>query len=313
MRYHKMAMTPLGVNYLHTCNPWVAVWWSVALPGLGHFYLGANLKGLLFMALEVLFNCLSNLNLAIYHTLLGEIALAKQVLVVKWALFYPAIYLLSFWDSYRMAVELNWLTRLERQEGQRQFRYQHLCVWGHAVLVKRSPWVAWFWSALVFGAGHVYNGQMLKAVILMGWQIALIGLSSLSDGIYLTLLGQPAAAAQVLNFQWLLFLPSIYLFNMWDAYHDCVEQNKLADEARWEWLRRQKEAKDGVQGRSSACCSHPPTWSGRCWRSGGGASRPRPSAGAGWKSITGPPSRAACGSGSPSAAPWATRSAGRTA
>lgn len=247
-RYRKMIMTPLGVNFVHTCNPWVAVWWSVALPGLGHFYLGAHLKGFILMSLEIILNNLSHLNLAIYHSLLGDVARAREVLVMKWAFLYPAVYLLSFWDAYRLAVELNWLAKLEAQQPQRHFNYQHLCIWGHGMLVKRSPWVAWFWSTFVFGAGHLYNSQLLKGAMLMGWQIALIALASASNAVYLTLLGQGRLAAESVDYQWLLFLPSMYLFSMWDAYHDCVEQNKLAEEAQWDWLGRQRgRAGDSVR------------------------------------------------------------------
>lgn len=242
-----MVLTPLGINYVHTCNPWVAVWWSVALPGLGHFYLGSYLKGFILMSWEILLNSLSHLNLSIYYSLLGDIDRAKQVLVMKWVFFYPAAYLLAMWDSYRLAVELNWLAKVERFEQPRHFQFQNLGVWGHAMLVKRSPWVAWFWSTFVCGAGHLYNAQLLKGVMLMGWQVALLALSSVSSGMYHTLVGAPAVAAKEVRYQWLLFMPSIYLFNMWDAYQDCVEQNKLTEEARLDWLRQQTGREDVAQ------------------------------------------------------------------
>lgn len=229
--YVKMALHPFGLDGLHRRNPWAAAWWSVALPGLGHFYLGSNAKGLILMVWEIVVNTMSNLNLAIYHALLGHPEVSREVLVMKWAVIYPPVYMLAVWDAYRCAVSNNRICELEELQAERVFQSHTLSFYGQNALSRRNPWVAFFWSLLLGGAGHFYNMQLIKGVILMGWHFVISQQSGLSEAIVHTLLGQWDLAKQCVDYQWLLFWPSIHMFNVWNAYVDCVEQNKLSDEA----------------------------------------------------------------------------------
>lgn len=240
IRYIRMSLHPLGLGFLHRRNAWAAAWWSVALPGLGHFYVGSYVKGLILVAWEIVVNHQAQLNLAIYHTLLGRPDLARQVLVMKWAVLYPAIYMLSVWDAYRLAAESNRLCDLEALQRRRHFEYHTMTFYNENSLVKRTPWVSIFWSLALGGGGHFYNMQLFKGVILMGWHLVITLTAGVNDALVYTLHGRGDLAHQAADYQWLLFWPSIYLFNLWNAYVDTVEQNRLYEEAALHWLQRQR-------------------------------------------------------------------------
>ena len=239
MRYQKMILRIWGINHLHRRNPWVAAWWAAALPGLGHFYLGSYFKGFVLMTLEILINQAAHLNLAIHYSIIGQPGKAQQVLNMQYVLIYPLFYLLSIWDAYRLAVEGNRLFDLEQRQKQRRFRVQQLTFWGSHALVRRTPWVSVAMSCFTMGGGHFYNGQLFKAVILMSWHLVITIYAGAAMAFYHTLLGRPDLANQSLNYQWALFWPSIFFFNLWNSYVDCVELNRLHDEAKRYWCERE--------------------------------------------------------------------------
>lgn len=66
----------------------------------------------------------------------------------------------------------------------------------------------------------------------------LVVLKSRSNIAYaMTMQGHFAEAAAVMDYQWVLFGPSIMVFNMVNAYTDAVDLNNLYDEA-WEYRLR---------------------------------------------------------------------------
>ncbi|MGD6875502.1 hypothetical protein [Bacillus infantis] len=81
-----------------------AIFWSIALPGFSQLLTGHYVKGVLFVALEVLINVFSNFNLAIMHSFLWEIDKAAAVLDYQWLMFYPCLYMFAMWDAYKEAM-----------------------------------------------------------------------------------------------------------------------------------------------------------------------------------------------------------------
>lgn len=229
-RYTKMVIGPLGVVHLHKRNPWVALACSIALPGLGHFYCGAYTRGAILMSWEIIVNQFGRVNLAILLSSLGHYAEAQALVRYEWALMYPLFYLLSMWDSYRLAVDLNLLAELEERQPSRSFSSMALTWTEVHYLRHRKPWMAAFLSLFLAGAGHLYNFQLIKAAILMGWHISIWLNSGLNDALIATLHGNWSEVHRVISYQWLLFLPSIHVFNVWNAYHDAVELNNLHEE-----------------------------------------------------------------------------------
>ncbi|MDF2629732.1 MAG: hypothetical protein K0R39_3563, partial [Symbiobacteriaceae bacterium] len=156
-RYPKMAIGPLGTVYLHRRNPYVALACSIALPGLGHFYCGAYSRGAILMSWEIIVNQFGRVNLAILLSTLGHYAEAQAVVRYEWAVMYPLFYILSMWDSYRLAVDLNKLAEREERQAVRSFSPLSLTSTEVSYLGRRNPWAAAWLSLLLAGAGHLYN------------------------------------------------------------------------------------------------------------------------------------------------------------
>ncbi len=88
-------------------NKLEAVFWNIAFPGFSQLLMGQYIKGILFVALEVMINANSHFNSAIMYSFLGEINNAEKVLNYQWLMFYPCVYLFSLWDGYRSAMSEN--------------------------------------------------------------------------------------------------------------------------------------------------------------------------------------------------------------
>ncbi|HYG58689.1 MAG TPA: hypothetical protein VD902_11585 [Symbiobacteriaceae bacterium] len=227
----RLRMFTLGMAYLVRRNPWLPVWWSVCLPGFGHLAMGQHLKGLAFMALEILINHLGHLNLAIFYTLLGDIDAARNVIDYRWALLYPLFYIFAMYDAYRVAIEINVMTEFERVQSERHFDLVTVTVFGQAILCRRNPILAAVWSAFAPGLGHFYTDRKIKGFILLGWYLGVTLNSHLVMAVFHVLRGEYEVSRQLIDYQWFLYWPSIYLFGIVDAYQDTVEQNQLFTEA----------------------------------------------------------------------------------
>jgi hypothetical protein len=84
-----------------------AVLWNIAFPGFSQLLMGQYIKGILFVALEVMINAFSHFNLGIMYSFLGEIDQADAVINYQWLMFYPCVYMFSMWDGYRSAMPAN--------------------------------------------------------------------------------------------------------------------------------------------------------------------------------------------------------------
>lgn len=229
-RRSKMSFSSLGINHLHQNNPWVAAWWSAALPGFGHIHLGLYVKGIILMAGEILFNIFGNINLAIYYTFTLQFELLHEVANYHWALLYCAIYVYSIFDSYRLGIELNSQHWLEAKQSYRDIKTNIVQSIDINFLDLRQPWVAVAWSILFSGLGHLYNNKMISGFILIGWQVLIATYSGLTYALIYTLTARFELIPEVIDYQWLLFFPSIYFFSIYDAYSITVNNNKLFKE-----------------------------------------------------------------------------------
>jgi hypothetical protein len=241
-RYTKVSMSPLGIAHMHKRNPWVAAACSVALPGLGHFYCGAYLRGFILMSWEIAVNQFGRINLAIFLTVMGHLDKAQAVMDYRWGIIYPVFYVLSIWDAYRVAAAINKLVEIEERQPDRRFPSPLAMSWYEfTVLTRRNPWMAAFLSLFLGGGGHFYNAKHIKAIMLMSWHLAIWLNSGLNRALIATAHGEWGQVHQLIDYQWLLFWPSIHMFNVWNAYNDCVELNKLCEEEMEMFLRHVTE------------------------------------------------------------------------
>lgn len=77
--------------------------WSIAFPGFGQLLNARYIKGILFIALEVIVNVNGNFNTIIVLSFNGKTQEAMTQTGYLWLMFYPCLYFFSMWDAYRDA------------------------------------------------------------------------------------------------------------------------------------------------------------------------------------------------------------------
>ncbi|MCT2346871.1 hypothetical protein AB9M62_54555 [Bacillales bacterium AN1005] len=56
LRRPQVKITSLGSNYLRVINPYMPLWWGMAMPGAGHIMLGKRWKGFFLFLFEFVVN-----------------------------------------------------------------------------------------------------------------------------------------------------------------------------------------------------------------------------------------------------------------
>ena len=247
VRYIKMDINVLGVDYIHRSHPWTAAWWSAALPGFGHLHLGYYLRGLLFMSGEILINLKSRINLSIFYTFTGNFEKANHALNERWALFYIAVWVFSIYDAWKLSIEMNRTCELEEAQEKRYFKRMDISGFSQNQLDQREPLLSAFFSLILGGMGQIYNGQKVKGFILIAWTIVINYYAQTNHLLSKFFFGKEIFLQQV-SWQWLLFFPSIFGFCIWDSYMSAVEINKLLIEEQRYHLG-QKEHFHDIKGR----------------------------------------------------------------
>lgn len=225
-RYPRAFVSALGTTIIDLKNPLAVAWWSAALPGFGHLLLSKYIRGLLLFAWEIIININAHLNLAMVQTFQGHFQESANTLDTRWIILYIPVYLFAIWDSYRSAVDLNRYYFLASREDA-PFQSQRLAGLEINYLDQRTPWNAVLWSALMPGIGQLYIHRIIYAFYLLTWTIVIVYESKLALGLHYLVSGDLHHSTAVLNKEWLLFLPSIYFFSIYDAYVNTVENNKL--------------------------------------------------------------------------------------
>lgn len=228
----------LGTTQLHLRNPFIIAAWSVAFPGMGHLLLSKYLRGFVLFLWEVFVNYKAHINLLIYYSFIGDFEKAKQVVDIQWMTLYVPTYIFAIWDSYRTTIDMNHAYMLAAREDAeiKPFKIGAMEV---NYLDKRNPWVSVMWSLLVPGAGQLYIHRLITAFFLVSWFIVICYNSKFLPAMHYTLLGDFEQVKAVVDIHWLLNIPSVYFFGMYDAYINTVENNKLFDWEQRKFLKRQ--------------------------------------------------------------------------
>lgn len=229
-RRPKMYISAFGINHFRRSHPWNAAWLSALIPGFGHIYLGMHTKGLALISLEIILNTLGNVNLAILYTFTLQFEKVHEVIDYNWASVYAAIYVFGMWDAYRVSVEVNKLSYLESKQSIRNLKSAMINALELNFLDRRNPWVAMALSASFIGLGHLYCHRLLTGFTLIGWNLAIIYFTKLPVLMLYTFTGQFQLIPEVVNYQWLLFFPSIFTFALYDSYSAAVSYNRMFEE-----------------------------------------------------------------------------------
>ncbi|WP_138416302.1 hypothetical protein [Aquibacillus sediminis] len=228
---------------LHLRKPYIIAWWSVAFPGFGHILLGHNFRGIGLIIWEIFINTHSKINAAMVYSFMGNIQQANEVLNPKLLLLYIPVYLFGIWDSYRGAVGLNKEYKISESK-QAPIRKYEINSTGINFLDKRSPLYALIWALFIPSLGQFYQHRILASFFTLLWTVIFIYNSNFMEGFIYLVQGHFERSTEVLNKQWLLFLPSFYFFTVYQSYSDTVELNKLFIKEQAEYLEKNFQPSD---------------------------------------------------------------------
>ncbi len=237
-RHSKGMMSPLATNFVHLRNPYIIAWWSMTYPGFGHISLGSYVTGFLLFLWEMLSNTQGKVNLAILYTFTGRYDMAKEVVDNRWLYLYPCVFIYAIWDSYRRTISFNQRAILADRAGEviQPESYSSMEI---NVLDKRSPWVAAVWSAILPGLGHLYTHRIPTGFFLLVWWVAIAYFSSLYQAVEYSALGLFEQAKAVVNPGWLMFMPSVICYAIYDAYVNTTEYNRLFSKEQTSFFRKE--------------------------------------------------------------------------
>lgn len=225
-----------SINQIHLRNPWVTALWSALFPGFGHVLLCRLLKAWYLIIWELVVNLQCHLNSAIIYSFTGHFQMAKEVVNTRWLILYAPVYIYAIFDGYRTTVDLNKCYILADREDAKipKFAINTLEI---NYLDKKNPWVPAFWSLLMPGIGHLSNNRIPSGIFQLTWWIVVSYYSHVLQAIQFTATGHFSQAVHVINSEWLLFLPSAYVFSFYDSYNATVENNKLFEKEQSRFLR----------------------------------------------------------------------------
>lgn len=240
-------VSTLGTTQLHLRNPYVIAWWSLAFPGFGHLLLSKYIRGFLLFAWEVFLNYQAHINLAILYSFTGRLEMAKNVLDITWVMLYAPTFVFAVYDSYRTTIDLNLQYVLATREDA-EVKMFNIGSYEINHLDKRVPWIAAAWSALMPGLGQIYIHRIPSAFFSMLCFIGMAYLSKLLPAIHYTLMGQfdlvkALYVKSLVDTHWLLNIPCLYFFAIYESYVNTVENNKLFDWEQTKFLKRDYQSK----------------------------------------------------------------------
>ncbi|CAN7455547.1 hypothetical protein [Rossellomorea sp. LjRoot5] len=82
------------------------------------------------------------------------------------------------------------------------------------------------WSIALPGFPQLLVGLWFKGTLFVLLEIIINIQSNFNLGIMYSFLGETHKAAEIIDYQWLMFYPCLYMFAMWDAYKIADAQKK---------------------------------------------------------------------------------------
>ncbi|MBM7589101.1 hypothetical protein [Brevibacillus fulvus] len=203
-------------------------------------YIGKYLHGFILILWELVVNNLANLNLGIALSFHGRFAEAKAQINQDWALLYIAVYVYCIWDSYRCAVEIK-KNHLLAEIEDAPVKPSDISFLDIVTLDKKNSWVGMLWSAFSPGLGQLYGGSTVVGTFVLAWWIAICYKAVAVRTLLYSFLGDFKSATAIVDWQWFLFLPSMYCFAVYQAYVSVTENNTLYDIEQIRFLRVRAE------------------------------------------------------------------------
>lgn len=199
-------------------------------------FIGKYLHGFILIIWELVVNSQANLNMGIALSFLGRFEEAKAQINQDWVLLYVAVYIYSIWDSYRCAVEIKKSHILSEVEDA-PIAPSDVSFFDVVILDKKNPWVGMAWSTLSPGLGQLYGGSTIVGTFVLAWWIFVCYKATAIRAWLYSFLGDFSSATAIVDWQWFLFLPSMYAFAIYQAYAAVTESNTLFDVEQIRHLR----------------------------------------------------------------------------
>ncbi|MBT2730473.1 hypothetical protein J7E63_26970 [Bacillus sp. ISL-75] len=83
---------------------------------------------------------------------------------------------------------------------------------------KTTKLEAILWSVAFPGFGQLLNGHLIKGIMFIVLEFTINVNSFFNQAIMLSFLGKIKEAERVVDHQWIMFYPCVYMFSMYDAY-----------------------------------------------------------------------------------------------
>lgn len=80
------------------------------------------------------------------------------------------------------------------------------------------------WSIALPGFPQLLSGQFLKGALLVLLEFVINVNSNFNQAIMYSFLWEIDNAFAVVDYQWLMFYPCVYMFSMWDAYRHTLDE-----------------------------------------------------------------------------------------
>ncbi|WML38876.1 hypothetical protein RCG19_16995 [Neobacillus sp. OS1-2] len=87
---------------------------------------------------------------------------------------------------------------------------------------KLSKLEAVLWNIAFPGFSQLLTGHYIKGLLFVGLEFVMNGKSRFNQAIMYSFLGEIEMAEAVINYQWLMFYPCVYMFSMWDGYRQAM-------------------------------------------------------------------------------------------
>lgn len=82
------------------------------------------------------------------------------------------------------------------------------------------------WSIALPGFTQLLMGDYIKGVFFVILEFLINVNSNFNQAIMFSFLGEIPKAVNIINYQWLMFYPCLYMFAMWDAYRSAMPEKE---------------------------------------------------------------------------------------
>nr|AIA12230.1 Unknown Function [uncultured bacterium] len=107
-----------------------------------------------------------------------------------------------------------------------------------------KPWLATLYSIFMPGLGHIYLQRLISGIFIIIFWVVTCYYSHFPLAVHMTMIGDFTGARAVLDPEWLLFMPSLYGFAVYESYASSIHFNHLYRMNQAEFLRQQYQHRD---------------------------------------------------------------------